>query len=31
MEKSLFYTKKMDCPGEEQFIRMKLDGIIYEK
>lgn len=27
MEKSLFYIKNMDCPSEEQIIRMKLDGI----
>ena len=27
MERSLFHIKKMDCPTEEQIIRMKLDGI----
>jgi Co/Zn/Cd efflux system component len=27
MEKTLFYVKDMDCPSEEQIIRMKLAGI----
>jgi len=27
MEKSVFFIKKMDCPAEEQIIRMKLDGL----
>jgi Co/Zn/Cd efflux system component len=27
MEKSLFEISKMDCPSEENLIRMKLDGI----
>ena len=26
MKKSLFHIKKMDCPSEENLIRMKLDG-----
>jgi len=27
LEKSIFEIKKMDCPSEENLIRMKLDGI----
>ena len=27
MEKTLFEITKMDCPSEENLIRMKLDGI----
>jgi Co/Zn/Cd efflux system component len=27
MEKTLFYVKDMDCPAEEQAVRMKLDGM----
>ena len=27
MNKSVFYIRKMDCPSEENLIRMKLDGI----
>jgi cation transport ATPase len=27
MEKSIFEITKMDCPSEENLIRMKLDGI----
>ena len=27
MQKTLFHIKKMDCPAEEQIIRIKLDGI----
>ncbi len=27
MEKTIFEIKKMDCPSEENLIRMKLDGI----
>ncbi|MEP3389446.1 MAG: cation transporter, partial [Reichenbachiella sp.] len=26
MQKSTFIITKMDCPSEEQMIRMKLDG-----
>ena len=27
MQKTLFEIQKMDCPSEENLIRMKLDGI----
>jgi copper chaperone CopZ len=27
MQKSIFEITKMDCPSEENLIRMKLDGI----
>ena len=27
MEKTIFKITKMDCPSEENLIRMKLDGI----
>jgi hypothetical protein len=27
MQKSIFEISKMDCPSEENLIRMKLDGI----
>ena len=27
MQKTLFTIQKMDCPSEENLIRMKLDGI----
>lgn len=27
MQKTLFEISKMDCPSEENLIRMKLDGI----
>ncbi len=27
MEKTVFYLKKMDCPSEEQMVRVKLDDV----
>ena len=27
MLKTIFYIAKMDCPSEENLIRMKLDGV----
>jgi hypothetical protein len=27
MQKTIFKISKMDCPSEEQIIRMKLDGL----
>jgi len=27
MQKSIYNIPEMDCPSEENFIRMKLDGV----
>lgn len=31
MKKSIFEVSKMDCPSEENLIRMKLDGMPGDK
>lgn len=31
MEKTVFFLKKMDCPSEEQMVRMKLGGVPFVK
>ena len=31
MYKEIFHIKGMDCPSEEQMIRMKLEGIYFYK